>query len=96
MLRKAWPFLSIAIGLLLTGCTVRRIDTAWPQPRPLGKDITAFRPPRDISSDGRTDFGIDEPDEDITLRQALSLALMKNPDGINRIGNKKRDTGEKP
>ena len=80
MLRKVSSFLSIAIMLSLTGCTVGPVDTVWPQPRPLGRDIAVFRPPRDVSSDDRTDLKIEEPDGDITLRQALSLALMKNPE----------------
>ena len=80
MLRKAWPFLGIAIMLSLTGCTVSRVDTVWPQPRPLGRNLAVFHPPRDVSSDDRTDLKIEEPDGDITLRQALSLVLMKNPE----------------
>ncbi len=37
--------LGAALVLALTGCAPPDIQTVWPEPRPLGKDIPSYRPP---------------------------------------------------
>lgn len=64
--------------LVLTGCAASRTDVAWPEPCPLGRDITAYRPPRGTSvAPGLLES--EEPTGAVTLLKALSLALMQSP-----------------
>jgi len=53
-----------------------REEAAWPEPRPLDRDLPAFK-----ADPAKPDIRlqIKEPTGPLTLRQALSLALMKNP-----------------
>ena len=38
---------AFALGVVLgfTGCATQRMDVAWPEARPLGRDIETFRAP---------------------------------------------------
>ncbi|MGQ0594805.1 MAG: TolC family protein [Gammaproteobacteria bacterium] len=49
----------------------------WLEPRPLGRDIPAPHPPRESPE---VLPAITEPTGDLTLREALSLALLQNPE----------------
>ena len=51
-------------------------EVSWPEPRPLGKEFKTFKAGETDSTTPQTE----EPTGDIALRQALSLALMKNPE----------------
>ena len=62
------------------GCATPRSDEAWPTPRPLGSDLPTFRPPVEPEETPSEPLPIEEPSGAITLRQALALALMKNPE----------------
>jgi cobalt-zinc-cadmium efflux system outer membrane protein len=73
------PF-GLALVLGLTGCATHRMDVAWPEPRPLGKDFATYRPPHRPSAAASASLELEEPSGVITLRQALSMALMKNPE----------------
>ena len=77
--RRSWCC-CLVVALLLAGCAGRRVDRAWQEPRPLGRGIPAYRPPREAPGAvaGTSDF--EEPAGIITLRHALSLALMNNPE----------------
>lgn len=71
--------LGVALLLGLTGCATDRSNTAFPEPRPLGSDLPVFRPP--VKSEAtQKPIEIEEPTGTVTLRQALALALMKNPE----------------
>jgi len=72
--------LGFALLLALSGCATTQMDLAWPQPRALGKDLDAYRPPREPPPIAPALPGAEEPTGVITLRQALSLALMKSPE----------------
>lgn len=80
MLQRCSWCCCLVVALLLVGCAGRRVDRAWQEPRPLGSGIPAYRPPREASGAvaGPSDF--EEPIGGITLRDALSLALMNNPE----------------
>lgn len=70
-----WGVLTMSIGL--AGCAANRPEAAQPSPRPLGRDIPAFQagpsPLRDPAE-------FDEPVGAMTVRRAVVLALMRNPE----------------
>jgi cobalt-zinc-cadmium efflux system outer membrane protein len=52
----------------------------WPEPRPLGDDLPAYEAPEDPPETAARDREIArEPDGPLPLRQALALALLRNP-----------------
>jgi len=74
-------FLSLAVLLALgvSGCMEQGNKIALPQPRSLGQEFSTFQPPTKPME--TTDApGIAEPTGVITLRKALALALMHNPE----------------
>ncbi len=70
--------LGVVLLFGLVGCATDRLDTAFPWSRPLGSDLPASRPP--AKQEKATQNEIEEPAGTVTLRQALTLALMKNPE----------------
>lgn len=74
------PFLSFLLMTLLVGCAANRTDVPWPEPAPLGRDIKAYRPLYESPQAGSKSQEIREPSGIMTLRDALSLALMYNPE----------------
>ncbi len=69
--------LCAVLMLGLMGCTAAR-DAAWPEPRPLGEAIPAYRPSVEASI-AQSPF-VDASDSTITLRDALALSLLHNPE----------------
>ena len=65
------------VVIAATGCTVRRHDAAWPERRPLGREVATSRAPLD--SREAASLVTVEPEGDLALRDALALALMHNP-----------------
>jgi cobalt-zinc-cadmium efflux system outer membrane protein len=63
----------------VSGCMEQSSEIALPRPRSLGKEFSTFQPPAEpmVTSDVPE---IAEPTGVITLRDALSLALMHNPE----------------
>lgn len=53
---------------------------AWPEPRPLGGDIKAYMPPAEPPGAVSVQAAFEEPSGVLLLRQALTLALMRNPE----------------
>jgi cobalt-zinc-cadmium efflux system outer membrane protein len=71
----------IIVLLFLVGCAAHKTDGVRPDPRPLGKDIETYHPPYKPSKDVVVSPPqLEEPSGVISLRQALSLALMHNPE----------------
>jgi cobalt-zinc-cadmium efflux system outer membrane protein len=54
-------------------------DSAWPQPRPLGRKLEAFVPPRSADAPARG-AGFEAPTGTLTLRDALAATLLGSPD----------------
>jgi cobalt-zinc-cadmium efflux system outer membrane protein len=52
----------------------------WPVPRPLGQEVQTYRPPVKLSKSVSPTSEITEPSGVITLREALALSLMHNPE----------------
>jgi cobalt-zinc-cadmium efflux system outer membrane protein len=61
---------------LLAGCEAGPAKEAWPEPLPLGRDLPAFKPPADEAPREAPR----EPEGDLTLGQAVALALLQSPD----------------
>ncbi len=68
------------VFLLLAGCASGPSDDVWPEPGPLGRDVPAFKPSADSEPRGREGELPKEPEGDLTLRQAVALALLQSPE----------------
>ena len=79
VLRQTFLF-CISMAAALTGCAVSHLDTGWPERRPSGRDLSTYQAPRVPPGSDARHPKLDEPTGDITLRQALTHALMKNPE----------------
>jgi cobalt-zinc-cadmium efflux system outer membrane protein len=64
----------------VSGCMDSGNDTAWPDARPLGQEFSTFRPPKKPPKTVSDIPEIAEPNGAITLRRALALALIHNPE----------------
>ena len=73
-------FFVILLAVVFIGCSAHNVERVWPEPSPLGKDISTYRPPYKTSNDAVVSPQFEEPTGVISLRQALSLALMHNPE----------------
>jgi outer membrane protein, heavy metal efflux system len=75
----------IAIFISLSGCSPSPLAESWPEARPLGRDLDAYRPPptppdeHTAHSQSVQEGGAEEPEGGLVLRQALALALEKSP-----------------
>ena len=78
------PF-AIMLVVGITGCAGHTVDKAWPEPRPLGKDIVTYHSPHQKSSAPLAQPKVDEPKGVVTLEEALSLALTYNPKLISSL-----------
>lgn len=59
------------------GCANLRQDESWQEARPLGKELKAYKPPESTTFNS---LEFEDPTGVIILSQALSLALMRNPE----------------
>jgi cobalt-zinc-cadmium efflux system outer membrane protein len=80
MFTKFWQFSVVLSVIAISGCMDSSNGTAWPDVRPLGQDFSTFRPPKKPPNTVSDAPEIAEPNGAITLRQALALALMHNPE----------------
>ena len=72
-------FLIMLFVLGVSGCMEQGNEVALPQPRSLGQEFSTFQPPAKPMETTEAP-GIAEPTGVITLRKALALALMHNPE----------------
>jgi cobalt-zinc-cadmium efflux system outer membrane protein len=71
--------LTVLFPLCVLGCMRQENETILPQPQSLGREFSTFQPPeKPMETIEITD--IVEPNGVITLRKALALALMHNPE----------------
>jgi cobalt-zinc-cadmium efflux system outer membrane protein len=73
------PFLVMLFVLGVSGCIEQDNEVALPQPRLLGQEFSTFQPPAKPTETTKP-VEIAEPTDVITLRKALALALMHNPE----------------
>ena len=75
----------IAMFLSVSGCGPSPLAENWPEARPISRDLQAYRPPpqppaeHTAHAQREQDRGAQEPAGGLVLRQALALALEKNP-----------------
>ena len=79
MCMKLLSFLVVLFALCILGCMEPGSEAALGQPRPLGQQFSTFQPPARPKENPDVQE-ISEPTGDITLREALALALMHNPE----------------
>ncbi len=72
--------IGVALIAVCSGCAAPQADVAWPEPRPLGAEFAAYRPPDRPSPPSEVSFGSDQPAGSLTLHDALALALLRNPE----------------
>jgi len=72
-------FLVLLFAFGVSGCMEQGNEVALPQPRSLGQEFSTFQPPAKPMETTEAP-GIAEPTGVITLRKALALALMHNPE----------------
>jgi outer membrane protein, heavy metal efflux system len=72
-----WILLLGMIAPLLAGCGSEPADRGWVPPRPLGSDLSAYKAPLLPTTQPAA---VTEPTGPLSLRQALALALMNNPE----------------
>ena len=71
----------VALGVIgLTGCASNKIEATWPEPRPLGDDIRVFQAPEDPTAQDSVTAELREPTGALSLREALALTFMRNPE----------------
>lgn len=80
MFTKFLSFFTIISVLAASGCMDPANDEAWPGPPLLGQEFSTFEPPEKPPKIVSESHEIAEPNGVITLRQALALALMRNPE----------------
>lgn len=78
-----WCLDTVVIAALgLAGCQPGPLDdSAWPQERPLGEQLNANRPPAQPpeSEDADTAAAMADPTGQLTLREAMALAVGRSP-----------------
>ena len=84
MKQKILTLSIIMITIALNACVAPQMNVAWPEERPLGKDMETYLPPEKPTVTDGSSLQLEEPVGNLTLRQALSLALMKNPELVIR------------
>ena len=80
MSKRSLTFLCVLLVFGFCGCAGPRMDAGWPEPGPLGKDFKSYRPPRNPPDPASTTTRFEDPVGALTMRQALALALMNNPE----------------
>lgn len=80
MIRRFLAVLGVAGVICITGCASHNIEATAPEPRRLGKNIPSFRAPQDPEPSGVGEVNIEEPTGGLALREAVALALMRNPE----------------
>ena len=79
MYMKLLSFLVVLFTLGVSGCMEQSNEVVLPRPRSLGRQFSTFQPPAKPTETSNVPE-IAEPAGPITLRQALALALMHNPE----------------
>ena len=79
-----WRFIAVGIAVAtLAGCQPGPFDdAAYPRARPLGERLNAYRAPKQVdrTEPHATSLETVEPIGELTLRQAMALAVAQNPE----------------
>lgn len=66
--------------IIIVGCAADRNDLSWPSERPLGRDFSSYQARDKAQLSTLAEPNIVEPAGIITLHQALTYALLHNPE----------------
>lgn len=80
MKNKSTFIITAALIVSLQGCIGRRIGEPFPEPRAPGGEIASCRAPRGAAGKDRLDGGPEPRADTLALRDALALALARNPE----------------
>ncbi len=70
----------VALLAALTACATQPPEAAWPGPLPLGSDLATYRAPGEDLAEESPRPEVPDPTGVLSLREALSAALLGNPD----------------
>ena len=70
----------LLVAALCTGCATASRDSAWPEPRPLGRGISTYRPLQEPEANISKTLSLPEARKELRLRDALARALGRSPD----------------
>ena len=79
MFKQTVIILILAWTVAFTGCSSVNVDNTWPQPSTLGENIPAYTPPVEVDLIKSLPVEKDGPIGELTLQQALELALNNSP-----------------
>ena len=79
MTNKQLTFLITLMLLMVSGCADQANDDLWLAQQPLGKELQAYKPPKQPNSNDAEAQVVTEPNGLLTLPQVHALALMHNP-----------------
>jgi len=81
MQMKYYALFFLAPVLALSACAAgqKQAGRMLPEPLPLGSEFKAYQAPPEPTAGAEGGVGMEEPAGILTLRQALSISLMKNP-----------------
>lgn len=79
MTGKPLVWVALCMAFTLAGCTTDVADKGWQPMRPLGQDYVTLRPPIEPGA-ATQPAAANEPIGALTLRQALALAMLHNPE----------------
>ncbi len=76
-----WCMTALLPGLL-AGCSLPEWGSSLPEPRPWGAGLSTYRPNETPARTGRAEASaaLQEPMGTLSLRQAMALALLRNPE----------------
>lgn len=78
---RIWPLMIVATGLFACAPAAERAPTdGWPEARPVGASILPKIPPEPPAFGPSGEIVPDEPSDELSLRDALALALLKSPE----------------
>jgi len=80
MFERYIAILGVVFVIGATACASHKIEATPPEPRRLGQDIRVFQAPDEPGSQPFAGADMEEPTGPLNLRDALALALMKNPE----------------
>lgn len=70
--------IGIALLTALSGCATRQMEAVWPEPRPLGINLPAYRAPAEPSRSAHP--LLEEPRGALRLEDVLRATLLQNPE----------------
>ena len=80
MWRRSLNVLAIFCAVSFSGCAFHDTTAVWPERRPLARDLQTFEPSREPSLAAPPSGIAEDPTGKLTLRRALELALLHNPE----------------